>query len=90
MLVTELLALNMRRVLKSNGFRHRVLKLNGFHIGNDVIFIPYQTHFFLNRNRLIEKDCLFLSEYQHHKCWIESDDAFLTHFSSKTRNMFSI
>ena len=38
-LVTELLALNMRSVLKLNGFRHRVLKLNGFRIGNDVTFM---------------------------------------------------
>ena len=45
--------------------------------------MPYQTHFFLNRNRLIEKDCLSLSEYQYHKCWIGSDDTFLRIFHQR-------
>ena len=65
-LFTELLALNVHRVLKLNGFRHRVLKLNGFRVGDDVTFILKYAPpdiVFLNRNRLIEKDCLLLSEY---------------------------
>ena len=54
--VTELLALYM----------YHVLKLNGFCVGNDVTFIlkyALPDTVFLNRNRLIKKDCLLLSEY---------------------------
>ena len=82
-LFTVLLALNVHHVLKLNGFRHHVLKLNGFRVGDDVTFIlkyALPDIVFLNRNRLIEKDCLLLSEYWYHKCWIGSDDKFLRLF----------
>ena len=62
---------------------HRILKLNGFRIVDDVTFIlkyAVSVIFFLNRNRLIEKDCLLLSEFQYYKCWIGFDDKFLSLF----------
>ena len=59
------------------------LKLNGFRIGDDVIFIlkyALSVAFFINRNRLIEKGSLLLSEFQYYKCWNMSDDNLLRHF----------
>ena len=62
---------------------HRILKLNGFRIGDDITFIlkyALSVTFFLNRNILIEKDCLLLSEFHYNKCWIVSDDSLLRLF----------
>ena len=62
---------------------HRILKLNGFRIGDDGTFIlkyAQSVTFFLNKNILIEKDCLLLSEFQYNKCWIVSDDSLLRLF----------
>ena len=59
------------------------LKLNGFRIGDDVTFIlkyALSVTFVLNRNRLIEKNSLLLSEFQYYKCCIVSDDNLLRHF----------